>query len=292
MIKIFDSHSHIPFDYAGMQDFICQHTGNNVKSGIVMAMPFINEMICPFDKKHYTCVRQGYDGRDEIFCTNCNKRISQATNIYRQYNVMTINLVELINRKYGTRFYPFITSIVSERMLKSELDYFSSNYANRFFGLKIYTGLSFDVLNNIHFNANIPLLIHTGTYFNQQPKNMLNFLLNYDGPVCLAHFARIDIESIRVLSEKNNLYLDSSPASRLSEVCSRNEALAKNITTPKDLYYKILNVIGTKKLLWGSDAPYGNVATELKLFHELNLSLEEKFDILYNNALRFLSLAP
>lgn len=287
MEKIFDAHSHILFSDGVDESFVKEHLVSGVTEGIVMACPFISEITCNHDERHYTCIRNN-DGEDMVYCTKCNHFIRNGNLIYRKYNLDVITSIEKINAAYHTKFYPFVTSASSNRMLQDEFEFFSSQYKNCFFGIKIYTGLSFHTLNEIHFNAPIPLLIHTGGFENQKPKNMIDFLLNYEGPILLAHFARFDKETIEILKGKPNIYFDSSPAVEMFDRFYKNKHRELNFNSPDDLYYEALNLIGAKRLLWGSDYPYSNVSRELEIINRLHLTPSEKRDILYNNAIRFL----
>ncbi|MBR2848833.1 MAG: amidohydrolase family protein [Clostridia bacterium] len=53
---------------------------------------------------------------------------------------------------------------------------------------------------------------------------------------------------------------------------------------------RIIEVLGHDRVMFGTDYPVKNPATELELFSRLSLTQAQREDILYNNAIRFLRL--
>ena len=53
---------------------------------------------------------------------------------------------------------------------------------------------------------------------------------------------------------------------------------------------EIISALGTEHLMFGTDYPVKYADSELQRFYKLKLTDKEREDILYNNAVRFLSL--
>lgn len=291
MEMFFDAHSHISIENPEeAQKYTNEHIKHNIRNSIVMVDPFLKSIKCPSDERHYVCIKPSTQTQDELYCTVCKRNVQKPQNIYRQANISLINNISSINETNKTQFLPFITSAVSQNMLKNEFDFFNSNFSGKFFGIKIYTGLSYDVLNNVRFNSNMPLLIHTAIkYYNQHPENMIGFILNYDGPVILAHFAHLEKNSIKKLLQKENVYFDCSPANLMYNTFYKNR-LDSSIKKPEDLYYSALDIIGSKRLLWGTDSPFGNVGQEIDLLRKVQLTKSEYNDIVFNNAMKCMGM--
>ena len=81
-------------------------------------------------------------------------------------------------------------------------------------------------------------------------------------------------EALNCLIGKN-LYLDTSSAIRYME---------------KDFALKLIRQHGTQKVVFGTDYPITYHDEELEAFYQLDLTPEEREDILYNNAVRLLGL--
>lgn len=54
------------------------------------------------------------------------------------------------------------------------------------------------------------------------------------------------------------------------------------------MYYKLIDLVGVDKIIWGSDYPIGDVYRELKIVQELNIENADKQALLSINAMRFL----
>lgn len=287
--KIFDAHSHCSNNKKSILDFFSSHINNNIFTGIVMINPFVEEIKCHKDKSHYLCIKSISKDNDMLYCTNCNKTYGAANTIFRDYNANLIEQVNIFNAKYNTKFYPFLNVASSQRMMIDEFNFFKDEYKKKFWGIKIYTGLSYNILDEIDsLDLTCPLIIHTAMrYGNQQPKNMLRFLLKYKGPILLAHFARFDLQTIQILKNKNNIFYDSSPATLLYETFYANEK--SSFSCVEELYYKIFDLVGCNKVLWGSDFPFGNIRQELTILNQLNISNSERNLIAWENSKRFLN---
>lgn len=287
--NIFDAHSHIHLDELSLVNYAKSHLMADITSGIIMIDPYINEIKCG-KKKHHSIIRQ-HHMYQEALCVECKMSIAQDSNFYRQYNHKLLQCTQVLKEQGFTPF-PFITTIANTYAINSEVDYFLK-LDKPFYGIKIYTGTSADVLNNCTFNSDYPLIIHTGLWENQFPKTMLQFCERYNGPILIAHFAMFDISFIKQLKNRPNIYFDTSPA-----ICAYQRYLIKKnnggfidsngIEYVEDMYYKLIDLVGVDKIIWGSDYPIGDVSRELKIVQELNIENADKQALLSINAMRFL----
>lgn len=95
--------------------------------------------------------------------------------------------------------------------------------------------------------------------------------------VVAAHLGgyRAQDEALECLAGHENVWYDSSSALWYLDPARAAE---------------IIRRLGTDRVMFGTDYPVKNPATELALFHRLPLSDAEREDILWNNAARFLRL--
>jgi predicted TIM-barrel fold metal-dependent hydrolase len=125
----------------------------------------------------------------------------------------------------------------------------------------------------------LPLLIHAGdaNQDNSSPERIARILDKFPKLTLIAAHLGGHMqwrEAMEFLVGRN-LYLDTS------------SALAYMGT---ELSTKIIKAHGAKKIVFGTDYPAALHTDELKRFMELNLSSEERQDILYNNAARILNI--
>ena len=293
--QIFDAHSHIiNVNKALLQykDYVDTHIKSNVNSGIIMIHPYIEEIKCKQNRKHHPIIK-AVNQKQEAFCSECGTLVKREKSFYRRYNSLLLEYTPII-METGFIPFPFITCISDSYSINDEVEYFE-NINKSFYGIKIYTGTSSNILNNCSFNSHYPLIIHTGLWENQFPMSMLHFIEKYEGPVLIAHFAMFDVDFIKRIKDKSNVYFDTCPAT-----CAYNRYFIEKrnggfincdgIRQIEDLYYKLIDLVGIKKVIWGTDYPFGNVQDEINIVDRLLLCKAEKKDLLYSNAMRFLNM--
>lgn len=122
----------------------------------------------------------------------------------------------------------------------------------------------------------LPILMHTGDYrFDfSNPNRMLPVLEKYPRlTVVGAHFGGWSVwdEATRTLSCHENFYVDCS-----SSLYAMSPEKAKELIT----------AYGTKRVLFGTDYPMWDIDLEIERFMKIELTEEERCDILCNNATR------
>ena len=120
----------------------------------------------------------------------------------------------------------------------------------------------------------LPILMHTGDsrFDNSNPNRMKPILDIYKRLTVIgAHFGGWSVwdEATKLLSKYDNFYVDCS---------SSLYAL-----TP-DKSKELISAYGTNRVLFGTDYPMWEPATEIEKFMQLELSEKEREDILFNNA--------
>ena len=129
-------------------------------------------------------------------------------------------------------------------------------------------------------NGDVPVLIHCGDfrYNYSNPKQLKAFLDEFpDMTVIGAHFAGWSMweEATSQLAGTPNLYVDLS-----------SSLYALSSETAKELIY----AYGPDKVLWGTDYPMWESASEMAYFNKIDLTDEERSMILYDNAAKLLKI--
>lgn len=122
----------------------------------------------------------------------------------------------------------------------------------------------------------LPILMHTGDYrFDfSNPNQMLPVLKKYPNlTVVGAHFGGWSVwdEATEKLSKYKNFYVDCS-----SSLYAMTPQKAK----------KLIMAYGTERVLFGTDYPMWEIKTEIERFMQIDLTEEEREDILHNNAVK------
>lgn len=286
---IIDSHCHIACKgniKQNLDKLKIEMNQYDINKSIIFIDPFVKEFTCPNESKndfHYCHVSDILDKQRNlsIICDKCNKQIYYGYDPFFLYNQQLFNQVD------DNMFYLFLTLSISNNTMNFMLEQFKELYEDKLRGLKLYTGLSDVTLNNIRkLDSNLPLLIHTGKAYNQDPKNMINFLKNYKGFIILAHYARFCPEIVDLVKHYDNIYIDTSPSAYifneyLSGIKKKGLFDYNHINKPEDLYYKALDLFGIDKLIFGSDYPFSNIGDEIQLLNKINLT-ENEYDKLTN----------
>ena len=269
---IVDAHSHIRVDNnfkKNFKDYMEDLKLCNISKAIVSIDPFISELKCNKDYYHFVSIN---DNNRELrtYCHSCKKETSYDYDPFEKYNEKLLS----IKNDY---LLPFLMLPVVNNKIKEEIE----KYKKCIFGLKLYTGLSEKVLDDLEdFDYDLPLLIHTGIQHNQNPKYMIKFLKKYKGYVILAHFARFCPEVIDIIKNSPNIFVDTSPEINLFNnyisVKLKGGLFDKDgITSPSSLYYKAFEKFGIDKIIFGTDYPFSNRQSEVELLQNLKISNTE-----------------
>jgi predicted TIM-barrel fold metal-dependent hydrolase len=126
----------------------------------------------------------------------------------------------------------------------------------------------------------LPILMHTGDsrFDYSNPNRVKPILDRYQNLTVIgAHLGGWSVwdEAVKTLSAYENFYVDCSSSFYTLSVEKAKE---------------LIMAYGTKKVLFGMDYPMWDPAKELASFMNLELTEEEREDILYNNAARMFDI--
>lgn len=268
---MFDSHSHIKItEHRGqsrenINKYITMLKDNGIKGSIVTVDPFIDKVKCNVDENHFVKMKADVDLNKMICkCTSCKKNIYSGFDPYIAYNDFLI--YEMSNYD-NIHVFPVLS--VTPSTTQELINYYSSKYSGLIKGFKGYTGLSGYTLDQIEkLKSPLPLLVHCGTYDNQNPEKMLKFASNFNNYLILAHFGALNIDALRKLNQMDNVFVDISPAKFIYDtyvVNKRNGGIfmKENISSLDDMYEILVENFDINKIVWGSDYPYSNQKEEL-----------------------------
>ena len=89
---------------------------------------------------------------------------------------------------------------------------------------------------------------------------------------------------LKNISIMKNVFIDCCP----SEFMFRNRfsclTYPNDILSPEDIYYKVLSIVPSNKILFGTDSPWGNSKQELEIVRNLKISPSIREQILWKNA--------
>lgn len=223
-------------------------------------------------------------GKLEARCLVCNEEIYKGIDPCHSYNI------EFIKQciPFKGRIFPLLYLHLANSTLNTEANFFEQNFAGQFVGYKFHPQTDMRSLDEIScFNSTLPILIHTGLRYVDNPRAALNFAKRYKGNVILAHACRLEPDVLKELKYYPNVFVDLSPACTLfsSKDYTLSPTFSSSINTAKDIYNILLNYVPIDRILFGSDVPWGNTNDELALAFSLSLSQSEKEKIMFKNAI-------
>lgn len=237
---------------------------------------------CPNPKKHRTMIVDYYT-HIALYCKTCNLVVYQTTqDPVRRYNIELIKS----SRKFRSRIKPFVFLTVASTA-QNEINFFEENFKNEFIGYKLHPWTNQASVENLHLNTKLPFLIHTGMRDLESSKNAIIFAKNHpNNCVVLAHAVQLNTDFLKTVSQMDNTYIDCCPSTFLyqNKYGSIHPSVVNSINSPSDIYTFALRYLSSKKILFGTDSPWGSSIDELNVISNLNITQEQKNDILFKNA--------
>ena len=292
-----DAHSHITVTDSveeskkNISAYIQRMEKNNIKEAIVTINPFIDSIKCTNNPMHYVKMMNGNRiGEVVCKCTVCQKVVYEGMDPYIKYNEFLVNQ---LRDKKNIHVYPVVS--VTKTSTQWIIDYYRDLYGSNLEGIKAYTGLSAYSLDDIGtIKCDKPMLVHSGTYANQNPANMINFIKHYNCFFQIAHLAALEMDAIKKLKEMDNVLIDISPALYMYK-----HYVAKNmnggvfnksqIHSLDDMYELLLQSFDVDRIVWGSDVPFSSLEEELESFMNTKVfTKNEKTKVLSDNIKRVL----
>ena len=170
-------------------------------------------------------------------------------------------------------FFRFDPKIITRAQLESALD--------KFRGIKLHPRVEcFDPLDKRYEwifemvqKHGLPAIVHTRKENNPytDPDRLIELADRYPGiPFVFAHFANACESFFHAMDVRVNLFVDTS------------------IVSSPVIIEMIVKKYGSKKILFGSDYPYGDQELELQKILRARIAAPQREDILAGNALRVL----
>lgn len=247
----------------------------------------LNNCSCTSPKRHRVCITEKKQ-KIALFCKTCGKLILESDiDPLRKYNIYLINQT----KPYRQFIKPILYLSLCRSTLQREINFFEKNFSGEFVGFKLHPWN--DQVNVADFKVNTakPILIHTGIRSVENALNAITFAENNPNlKIVIAHSAFLNYKCLEKIAKNENIFVDCCPSTFMFENKSSCFLHPETLSCPEDIYYKVLSIVPSDKILFGSDSPWGNVADELRVVRNLKISKNLKEQILYGNAERLYQL--
>lgn len=242
----------------------------------------LNNCNCDYPNRHRVCV-VGTDSELHLKCRTCGT-ILLRTKIdpLREYNIRLLN----ITKPYRSRLKPLLYISLCKTTIQNEIDFFEKYYSNEFVGFKLHPWNDQVSVSNFRLQCSKPILIHTGMRELESSKNAITFAENNPSvKVVVAHAAALDEKVLKKIAKMENVFVDCCPSKFMYDSKYISLSCPKEINSPEDIYYMVLDFLPSDKILFGTDSPWGNSKDELDVVNKLHISKSVKEKILFKNAL-------
>ncbi len=290
-----DSHVHITLPEQKVLHhrlFIDEYSNEIMKigggQGIVFLNPFDDKYCCPNsfkdNKLHRSFVQDISETTYSISCERCNTIHYMGEDVFRSANVKLLELANGCNM----RALAFLTA--SSLSIQHQVDYYEKNHPS-FLGYKIHPTITMYPADGLQFSSKKTVVFHSGNDKYASPKQIVEFARNYSGNVVIAHFARFDISALKEISDMSNVWVDMSPFTFLfGLIQSRPEQLfdthiyGEQKDNIRKMFDFVASCVGLNKILFASDAPFGNLSDEKQFLDSLDLKEADYKRITEENA--------
>ena len=237
---------------------------------------------CKQPMRHRPCVTSE-GGMYKLYCKTCGKIILISEVDPLRY--INIELIEQ-TKKYRNRIKPILYLSLCEATLQKEIEFFEINYKGEYVGYKFHPWTDQVSIKNFKIETDLPILIHTGMRDLESSKNVILFSkFNKNNKIIITHAAQLKESILKQIASSENLYIDCCPAMFLYKNKQSCLEYSDDILSPEDIFYKVMKFIPSEKILFGTDSPWGNSKDELQIINNLNITKQEKDNILFRNAL-------
>ncbi len=243
----------------------------------------------PCSESHrYGCV-DTEDGCVRFECKSCGRISYQGSDPYREGNTKLLESCQA-----HKNLYPFLYLTLSDNTMQQEMDYFEANYKSKFWGIKVHPNLCSKKMSEIHFTSNYPMIIHCGMSEYDNPKDIIKYAKRYPGKVILAHLARCEESVLEEIAKSENIFVDTSPTYLPFQIANKSTnrfypTPITDVSNTTQLFRNLIDAIGDRKIIFGTDAPWGHEEEAVKIFHELDIPIEQKRNIFQSNFEYFIS---
>ena len=226
--------------------------------------PFISSILCP---GHITrCV----DVSNQVYtymCETCKKIVYKGSDPFIYENAELLNCCnddEII--------FPMLTA---SSEIQHQIDYYERLYPNEIIGYKIHPNFSTYDVSNLKITSKKILIFHSGKGIYEDPNKIISFAKNYCGDVIIAHLGRLNEDAFRKTRKLKNVFFDCSSISLIWKDFNerQNKLFDLNFLgeckSADTLLLKIIKYVGRKKILYGSDLPYGDKKNDIQIINQL-----------------------
>lgn len=247
-------------------------THRDYGSSIVFTNLPINEIIC----KQYHIVRleSVINGKHKYICSTCNKTVYYGDDPFVRYND------ELIKQMQGNELvFPFIP--ISPYSLE-QIEYYEHAYPGLIYGYKLHPNYSNYNIDQFKPRQDRIYIVHSGVGEKENPLKIIDFAKNLDGIVIIAHLGRFCKQAYDLARTMDNVYFDCSPLFLLwKSYIAHSDRLFDSsflgtFSTPSDMIERVADYIGVDKLVYGSDAPFGDYSFDMDCCRALDISLRDQ----------------
>lgn len=285
--------------------FIKELDENKIDIALPSLNPKIGEFRCPKDCS-YSCEKYNYNINNDLQNCNCQNMhrhrgvvesynggyrlrckvcdeiiIRQKEDPLRKYNI------ELMRQtaKYGSRIKPLLYISLCKSTIQKEIAFYEKNFKGLYCGYKFHPWTDQVSIRDFVVETSLPMLIHTGLRECELAEDAVHFAKAHpNNKVVIAHAAQLKQKLLETISESCNMYLDCCPADflyRNRESCFEDYS---KINSPEDVFYYALNVVDSKRIMFGTDSPWGSSKKELDIISKLSVSDEVRENVLYRTA--------
>jgi hypothetical protein len=261
-----DVHVHItvssmtPYNYP-FEQFISDKKQYGISAAVVFINPLRRDLYgC--ERDHTIAVRDTTDNYVRFICQNCGKILYQGYDPYILDNEVLLDKCQNIKG-----VFPFIYLPITSGILRRSTEYYAERHGGKFFGWKLHPNLSMASAKRL--DSDLPVIIHSGINEYDSPLRAIEFANNYEGKVCIAHWARMNRDVLKLIRKMKNVYIDMSPTYFLNTItcgqCKKvywsDELRGKN---EAQIIEWVVDLVGEDKVLFGSDVPWGKYSELLE----------------------------
>lgn len=293
---IIDTHVHITLPEQkvlhhslSIENYIKELDSLGGGKGIVFLNPFDDDFCCPqsftSDALHKSMITTYSRENYRIMCELCKTAHFIGEDVFRNKNVRALELAQ----EYGMYAMAFLTAPSS--LVQKQVDFYEQTYPD-FLGYKIHPTIMMYPVDELYIDSKKTIVFHCGKDTYASPKQILDFAKSYKGNVVIAHFARFDKSALKEVSERDNVWIDISPFTFLYNLIDKKPnqlcdtwGYENKKNQANELFENLIEYVGINKVMFASDAPFGNLSKEFEFIQQLCLSKNEIKQIMKENAI-------
>lgn len=256
--------------------------------GVLFINPFDNKYCCPNsmadERLHKSKIINNDCRTYSIMCECCNSVHYTGEDIFREDN---IRLLQMANE---SEMYALAFLTAPNLSIQNQVDFYEKHYPE-FLGYKIHPTIMMFPADKLSINSKKTIVFHCGNDEFASPKQILKFAENYLGNVVIAHFARFDRQTLKEISQLENVWIDMSPftflfglrKTRPEQLCDIWREIDDE-DNMKTMFDAVASCVGIERILFASDDPFGDLYKEKEFMDSLNLMDNELYQIMEGSA--------